>query len=342
MQFSGIGFSDAMSISGLLGLDGSLYLDMWKAIEDHVGIIQQECALLATERCYAEELNQSSVDSDGSKILVCSFDMGWHKWSTGHIYNSLSGQAFLIGANTRKVIRMLVKAKKCGICEAARSKNVTPMEHQCVKNHEGSSKSMEASAACELLTDVYESGRTPVKIIVGGDDSTFRANIKHRIQDQLDAEEIAQWPRTMTKKGGSRKVVCTGKLPYSTPEVERELADPTHQQKTFAKPLFELAIASKKINQYSWSKADAERMKANYGYYVKLHRPGGPMELPVDEFVTNAQCVVEHSFNNHKLCSKWCLLSPASLKKEETTEEKQIELHHKYQTLQRNRGCTHK
>ena len=112
MQFSGLSFSDAMSISGLLGLDGSLYWDMWKAIEDHVGIIQHECALLATERCYAEELNQSSVDSDGSKILVCSFDMGWHKWSTGHIYNSLSGQAFLIGANTRKVIRMLVKAKK--------------------------------------------------------------------------------------------------------------------------------------------------------------------------------------------------------------------------------------
>ena len=132
------------------------------------------------------------------------------------------------------------------------------------------------------------------------------------------------------KKGGSRKVVCTGKLPYSTPEVERELADPTHRQKTFAKPLFELATTTKRINQYSWSKADAERMKANNGYYVKLHRPGGPMELPFDEFVTNAQCVVEHCFNNHKFCGKWCLLSPASLKKEETTEEKQIELCCKY------------
>ena len=48
--------------------------------------------------------------------LTVSYDMGWNKRSSGHIYNSLSGHAFIIGAHTRRIIDCVVFSKKCDIC----------------------------------------------------------------------------------------------------------------------------------------------------------------------------------------------------------------------------------
>ena len=47
--------------------------------------------------------------------LTVSYDMGWNKRSSGHIYNSLSGHAFIIGAHTRRIIDCVVFSKKCDI-----------------------------------------------------------------------------------------------------------------------------------------------------------------------------------------------------------------------------------
>ena len=48
--------------------------------------------------------------------LTVLYDMGWNKHSSGHIYNSLSGHAFIIGAFTRRIIACAVFIKKCDIC----------------------------------------------------------------------------------------------------------------------------------------------------------------------------------------------------------------------------------
>ena len=177
-------------------MDGNIFWDLWKAIEDHVGIIEQGVALRIVNDNYDLEVSLSDIDEQEKKMLIVSFDMGWQKRSTGRSYNSLSGQAFLIGTKTGKVIAMLVKAKICCICASAENKNRVPTQHDCTSNHEGSSKGMEAEAAVELLTLAYSKG-TPVTGLIGDDDGTFRAHCKHPIQDKIDAGILAptDWPR---------------------------------------------------------------------------------------------------------------------------------------------------
>ena len=98
MLYSGSGFVDAESFCGLLGFDRCITNQLWKALEDHIGLIGQDICLEVVQSNLDLELQLSEVDDKGKKILIVSFDMGWQKYSTGRCYNSLSGQAFLIGA----------------------------------------------------------------------------------------------------------------------------------------------------------------------------------------------------------------------------------------------------
>ena len=49
-------------------------------------------------------------------VLIVSYNMGWNKRSSGHIYNSLSSHAFIIGVFTRQIIDCIVLSKKYNIC----------------------------------------------------------------------------------------------------------------------------------------------------------------------------------------------------------------------------------
>ena len=73
-----------------------------------------------------------------------------------------------------------VLSKTCAVCDwhtSNRPGEPIP-EHNCMINHEGSSKSMESKACVELLVQLHAKGAT-VRRLVGDDDSTFRANTKH-------------------------------------------------------------------------------------------------------------------------------------------------------------------
>ena len=82
--------------------------------------------------------------------IVASYDMGWNKRSTGRVYDSLSGHAFLIGCRSGCVISYGVCAKKCAKCGSAKRLGIDPPPHNCTINHEGSSGSMEAKLALRL------------------------------------------------------------------------------------------------------------------------------------------------------------------------------------------------
>jgi hypothetical protein len=43
--------------------------------------------------------------------VTCSFDMGWQQRASGHVYNSASGHALMVGALTRKPIAFIIKSK---------------------------------------------------------------------------------------------------------------------------------------------------------------------------------------------------------------------------------------
>ena len=76
---------------------------------------------------------------------------------------------------------MLQKKKKaCRTCEAAKRAGRQPKKHDCRKNHSGSSKAMEASAADELFTNVTKSN-VKFSTYAGDDDSTTELHLKQKV-----------------------------------------------------------------------------------------------------------------------------------------------------------------
>ena len=91
--------------------------------------------------------------------IAVSYDMGWQKRSGGRVYDSLSGHGFIIGCRTGKVVGMGVRKKKCKICSKYNRDEIEIPPHNCQVNHEGSSGSMEAGLALDLIKELYEKSK---------------------------------------------------------------------------------------------------------------------------------------------------------------------------------------
>ena len=211
--------------------------------------------------------------------IFTSYDMGWNKRSSGNRFDSLSGFAFLIGCKSKKIIAAQISSKKCNICAKCFAKGEpVPEDHKCPRNHEGSSKSMEADAALQLIKKIFReyAGRIYVKVIVSDDDSTMKAILKH--------------------EGPTSK---KGKLPLEIPE-PTWLADPSHRVKVVASKIY--ALAALPQSQSTCLKVDAVKFKMNFGYMLKRCRDKG-----IEEISKGSLAVIEHSFNSHSYCNaEWC------------------------------------
>ena len=166
----------------------------------------------------------------------------------------------------------------CIICSKAENIGEEPPDHICPKNYEGSPKAMEADAALHLYKLLYYNSdkQLTLEAIVADDDSTMRA--------------LLRWFSIINKRG---------RLPTEIPEPEW-LADPSHRTKVIAKPIFNLANASKKIS--SCTKIDAIRFKKYVGYMLKRNR-----NRSISEISKASKAVIEHLFNCHDFCNiDWC------------------------------------
>ena len=130
---------------------------------------------LNLEKKIAEK--SSSLSSDYLPGVAVSYDMGWQKRRRGH--NSATGHGAAMGLATGKVVSYSTRCKMCRVCS---HNKLTGKEkkHDCRKNHNGSSKSMERDVACELWRKAPQSG-VKFSIYVGDDDSTTLADIKNKV-----------------------------------------------------------------------------------------------------------------------------------------------------------------
>ena len=99
------------------------------------------------------QLNMSPIEMDNAVLagavpddsgligIQVSYDMGWQKRGKGH--NLLAGQGAAMGLGTGKVLAYATRCKYCRICQNAKKKGKSPQQHDCRKNHTGSSKAME-------------------------------------------------------------------------------------------------------------------------------------------------------------------------------------------------------
>merc|ERR1711884_108251 len=76
-------------------------------------------------------------------------------------------------------------------------------------------------------------------------------------------------------------------------------ADPTHRTKVVAKRFYKLTkIGKKKLPIF---KSDCFRLKQYHGYFLKQNRMKSK-----EEFAKAAKAPLEHLFDNHEFCGKWC------------------------------------
>ena len=112
-----------------------------------------------------------------------------------------------------------------------------PIHDGCLRNHNGTSKSMEALACVEGFQRIYDKTGTAVYGLVGDDDSSFRANIRHNWKEKVKSPLHPNFtekdiPRRIVQKGKlkgkSVKKDDHGKLRLDVPEVVEDYCDPNH------------------------------------------------------------------------------------------------------------------
>ncbi|XP_046750455.1 uncharacterized protein LOC124413719 [Diprion similis] len=217
------------------------------------------------------------TDNNNNEVvdLIASYDAAWKKRG----YNSFSGHASLIGFYSKKVMAYVVRDIYCRYCSQKTSK-----DHNCKKNHSGSSKSMESRMAVEAILDNENLTELKCrkKTLVGDDDSSVIAALR-----QLSPYPIIKW------------------------------SDFNHTKKTFNSKLYDIKLSA--ALRESFSKMFCLAVKEDKNCEVKYFKDGKcltdtslrmKLEKIIQPFINSAPqiapCALSQSnksFNN-TVCSK--------------------------------------
>ena len=146
---------------------------------------------------------------------------------------------------------MVLYSKACRNCDSAEKRGEEAEEHDCPKNSEGISKSMEASAILKMIEDAFFNRFFIIDVIVSDNDSTMRAVLKHPL---------------IGVRGQVLKT-SKGKLDEETPEPSF-LEDPSHCVKVVSNNIFSIVNESR-AQRCGCTKANAIRIKKYWGYRIK-------------------------------------------------------------------------
>jgi hypothetical protein len=236
-----------------------------------------------------------------------TYDMAWQQKGSGKVYNSQSGHGTLFGRFTRKCIGLVIKSKLCSYCNTFQKKHPdtdVPL-HECWKNHDGSSGSMESSGAVEVLTESFDKWKFVVKRLCCDDDSSIRADCQWSNADYMKNNNTTVLPMVKKKnKDGTLKETSQprpdkGKLPGHVPEPQF-VADPNHRRKGLTGELISIDT-SKKDAKMTMTRMDSTRIGKNFGYMARTLK-----DRPEAEYVDAARACLEHHFDNHEFCGDWC------------------------------------
>lgn len=205
---TGIGHSQYAALTSILGIP-SLSSSNFKNRERESGIaveaVAKESCQAFTEKEKLISQTCSSQEKEYVKVGV-SYDMGWRK--RGRRYDSSSGVGTAVGLKTGKVISYSTRNTMCRVCKLAEKNQRTPEAHDCRKNHNGSSKSMESNVAVQLFSEATQNG-VSYSIYVGDDDSTTESHLQTLVNYDIEKwSDINHTSRTL----GSRLYAAKNKV----------------------------------------------------------------------------------------------------------------------------------
>ena len=167
---------------------------------------------------------------------------------------------------------------------------------------------MEVHALKDIMVRSLELNNFKIKTIICDDDTTMTSNIKWPLKYKQKEIEGFKWPLTPS---GSTKIKCCGILPTNLCE-PTFLADPSHCKKVIGKHLYKLANAKQSVSLVDNNLAD--KITSDWGYMLQRISTLDPNKDKV--LITNKEtAVLDHRFNSHKFCGKWCQIKEAKLKK---------------------------
>jgi hypothetical protein len=258
-------------------------------------------------KVWLDALNDKSIriKDDNKPRVQASYDMAWQQKGSGHVYNSLSGHGTFIGKHSRKVIALVMKCKTCSTCCAWKKKHgdLDPPPHQCWKNHEGSSGSMECAGCLELVVKLYDESNVIVDMLCCDDDSSIRADCQWSNENYLINNNTDVLPLVPKKvgvnKGKLQPRPDKGKLPGHIPE-PIFVADPNHRRKVLSGELIAMDKASAD-KRFTMTRMDSTRISKNFAYMARTLK-----DRPQEEFLDAAHSVLDHHFDIHDNCGDWC------------------------------------
>ena len=328
----GDGGSEAAHLLGLLGLPNSTTMDgsSFGAVEQQIGrsVLQKVADEVVYERNLGEEVKlhykgakYEEDDAHRGKLLfdlwregklndkahlwprlTLSGDMGWQGRASGMQFNSLSGDAILVGSLTRKPCAWYVCSRSCSFCKGWKrgtGKNEEVPEHNCQKNWNGSAGAMEPIAILEMVKLLSNHYSVVTECIITDDDSSIKTKLKWNNADTMINNNLDEPPHVFDDKGKKKVRPDKGELPINMPE-PTFVADPNHRKKTFAGDLYRFEKVGVDLKQ-GMTKMDVLRLTQNFAYMVR-----SLPSLDRSEWKDAAEAVIEHHFDNHDYCGLWC------------------------------------
>jgi hypothetical protein len=321
LHSQGKGKRDAAAFAGMMNLALRPLSNCWEKMEEELCVSIIAMTTQIVEENLEEEIklteDKGSVTyHDGGKVgISVQGDARWDQRSSGHKYDSDSGTALICGNLSGKCVGLECMSRRCASCERkeAKQKNYSDFQkiptlaesqyfkskhprHLCPRNYVGSSKGMEAKGAFKIVNRINTTTGAFILTYVMDDDSSTKAILRHGLAALVASGAMldADWPLT---EGGFR-VNDTGLLPLDQHWLNF-LGDKNHRVRTYARFIFHLSrLSAAKSKAHG---GDAERLKRSFAYF--LHQFS---KRSWKRFVRSARAVLEHHFNCHKYCDKWC------------------------------------
>lgn len=247
------------------------------ALESNILEAGAEERALAVERGdYHHEVPAITVITDG----------GWSKRTHKHSYNALGGVAIIIGKETGKLLHIGVRNKYCYVCQTAKNKMVEPQEHDCFKNWDSDSQSMESDIIVEGFKEAETKHGLRYMRIVGDGDSSVYAKIR---------EEVPEWGRDVQKEECANHVCKCYRSNLEKLVMNNPLYKGRHN-------------LTKKVRvQLVSAVRCAIRVRAKQRENKELTTSAAVAHLKHD--ILNS---VHHVFGNHSNCSDFCKVSTST------------------------------
>ena len=131
----------------------------------------------------------------------------------------------MVGGKSKKVIGFKAMSKNCSDCKVLKRKHgdsIPIPDHECVKNHDGSSKSMECEAILLMAIEALDKGFS-IETIVADDDTTMKKTLRYDYKMLVEIGEMKKRRLADRQRQLKKTYMWSSTTSYSSSEVSCRL-----------------------------------------------------------------------------------------------------------------------